>query len=89
MAMVYLLTACYLYFLYGWDDFGGKDVERFHVVDVGHAEDGLVDAHGCKACEMLDGGSGVIEPLGPSRLSNIKLSVVFSISSYGRPIDWQ
>jgi hypothetical protein len=52
-----VLTACDLYFLYGWDDFGGEDVERFQVVDVGHAEDSLVYAHGCKACEMLDGGS--------------------------------
>ena len=52
-----LLTACYLYFLYSWDDLGSEDVERFQVVDVGHTEDGLVDALGCEACEMLDGGS--------------------------------
>src|SRR6266566_4128867 len=51
------LTACYLYLLDFGDDFGGEEVKGFQLVDVWHAEDGLVDAHGCLVCEMLDGSS--------------------------------
>jgi hypothetical protein len=39
------LAAGYWYFLYYRDNLGSEQVERLQVVDVRHAEDGLVDAH--------------------------------------------
>ncbi len=52
-----VLAACYRYLFDGWDDLGGQEVERFQVVDIAQAEDGLVDAHSGQPGESLNGFS--------------------------------
>ena len=49
-----MLTTRYRYLFDGRDDFGGQEVERFQVVDVTQAENGLVDAHGGQFCKLLN-----------------------------------
>ena len=50
-----MLAARYRYLFDNRDDFGGQEVERFQVVDVAQAEDGLVDAHSGQFCKLLNG----------------------------------
>src|SRR5260370_18777972 len=50
-----MLAARYRYLFDNRDAFGGQEVERFQVVDVAQAEDGLVDAHSGQFCKLLNG----------------------------------
>src|SRR5260221_12166145 len=50
-----MLAARYRYLFDNRDDFGGQEVERFQVVDIAQAEDGLVDAHSGQCCKLLNG----------------------------------